>query len=264
MFSNLSGQKVPNITFHTRQNNQWVRVTSQELFAKKTVVIFSLPGAFTPTCSSSHVPGYDELAPKLKENGVDDIICISVNDAFVMNEWARTQGANNIKFIPDGNGAFTAAMGLLVNWAHLGFGNRSWRYSMLVKDGIIKQMFIEPYEPGDPFKVSDAQTMLNYLTSSSTTTATTATTVTTTTVAAATTTQSKTFTLFTKDGCPYCIKAKSMLAQRGIAYDEVVVGRDIATSSLQAIAGATTVPQVFVNGKLIGGSEALEAYLAAN
>ncbi|HLO84109.1 MAG TPA: glutathione peroxidase [Nostocaceae cyanobacterium] len=244
MFSNLSGQRVPNITFHTRQNNQWVDVTTQELFANKTVVVFSLPGAFTPTCSSSHVPGYNELAPALKENGVDDIICISVNDAFVMNEWAKSQAAENIRFIPDGNGAFTAAMGLLVNWSHLGFGNRSWRYSMLVKNGIIEQMFIEPYEPGDPFKVSDAQTMLNYI--------------------QPTPSQTKTFTLFTKDGCPYCINAKALLAKRGIAYEEVVVGRDISTSSLQAIAASTTVPQVFVNGKLIGGSEALEAYLAAN
>jgi peroxiredoxin len=161
MLPNREGQKVPTVTFRTRQNNQWVDVTTDELFNGKTVIVFSLPGAFTPTCSSTHVPGYNELAKVFKANGVDEIVCISVNDAFVMNEWCKDQGAENVTMIPDGNGEFTEGMGMLVDKADLGFGKRSWRYSMLVKDGTIEKMFIEPEEPGDPFKVSDAETMLS-------------------------------------------------------------------------------------------------------
>jgi len=127
------------------------------------VVVFSLPGAFTPTCSSSHVPRYEELHDELRARGVDDVLCVSVNDAFVMDAWREEQGARRVTFVPDGNGAFTAGMGMLVDKAALGFGQRSWRYSMLVRDGVIEKMFVEPEQPGDPFQVSDADTMLRYL-----------------------------------------------------------------------------------------------------
>ena len=243
MFANREGQKVPNVTFRTRKNNDWVKITTDDLFAGKTVVVFSLPGAFTPTCSSTHLPGYNELAKVFKENGVDDIICISVNDAFVMNEWAKDQEADNITVIPDGNGEFSEGMGMLVDKADLGFGKRSWRYSMLVKDGTIEKMFIEPEEPGDPFKVSDAQTMLNYINPEAT--------------------KPNLVSLFTKVGCPFCARAKGMLDERGMDYEEIVLSKNISTRSLRAVTGATTVPQVFIDGKLIGGSEALEAYLNA-
>ena len=241
MLPNREGQRVPNVTFHTRQNDQWVDITTDELFAGKTVVVFSLPGAFTPTCSSTHVPGYNELAKVLRENGVDDIICISVNDTFVMNEWAKDQQADNIKLIPDGNGEFTEGMGMLVDKGDLGFGKRSWRYSMLVKNGVVEKMFIEPDEPGDPFKVSDADTMLRYINPEAA--------------------KPKSVSLFTKVGCPFCARAKTMLKEHGIDYQEIVVGKDATPYSLRAVTGATTVPQVFIDGKLIGGSEALTAYL---
>ncbi|MBD2182417.1 glutathione peroxidase [Planktothrix sp. FACHB-1355] len=244
MFSNKEGQKVPNVTFRTRQKGQWVDVTTDELFAGKTVAVFSLPGAFTPTCSSTHVPGYNELAKVFKENGVDDIICISVNDAFVMEEWAKDQKADNIRFIPDGNGQFTEQMGMLVDKSDLGFGKRSWRYSMLVKDGVVAKMFIEPEEPGDPFKVSDANTMLNYINPNAV--------------------KPKLISLFTKVGCPFCARAKALLSQRGLEYEEIVLGKEITTKSLRAVTGALTVPQVFIDGKLIGGSDALAAYLGEN
>ena len=139
---NKEGQNIPNVTFHTRQNNDWVDVTTDELFNAKTVVVFALPGAFTPTCSSAHVPRYNQLLPAFKANGVDDVICISVNDTFVMNEWQEDQGAMDITFIPDGNGEFSEGMGMLVDKSDLGFGKRSWRYSMLVKDGVVEKMFI--------------------------------------------------------------------------------------------------------------------------
>ncbi|MBW4577563.1 MAG: glutathione peroxidase [Aphanothece sp. CMT-3BRIN-NPC111] len=243
MLPNREGQRVPNITFRTRQNNEWVDATTDDLFGGKTVVVFSLPGAFTPTCSSTHVPGYNELAKVFKENGVDDIICISVNDAFVMNEWAKSQEATNLTMLPDGNGEFTEGMGMLVDKTDLGFGKRSWRYSMLVKDGTIEKMFIEPEEPGDPFKVSDADTMLKYINPEAT--------------------KPKSISLFTKVGCPFCAGAKGMLKEHNLDYEEIILGDDVTTRSLRAVAGATTVPQVFVDGKLIGGSEALAAYLAA-
>nr|WP_199316969.1 glutathione peroxidase [Chroococcidiopsis sp. [FACHB-1243]] len=242
--SNREGQKVPSVKFRTRQNNSWLDMSTDEIFNGKTVVVFSLPGAYTPTCSSTHVPGYNDLAPAFKENGVDDIVCVSVNDAFVMSEWAKDQGADKVTFLPDGNGEFTNGMGMLVDKSDLGFGKRSWRYSMLVKDGVVERMFIEPQEPGDPFKVSDAETMLNYINPEAA--------------------KPKCVSLFAKVGCPFCARAKKMLQERGIEYEEIVLGQDATTRSLRAMTGAMTVPQVFIDGRLIGGSEALEAYLSTN
>ncbi|MBD2120824.1 glutathione peroxidase [Trichocoleus sp. FACHB-262] len=241
MLPNHEGQRVPDVTFRVRQNNQWINITTNDLFAGKTVIVFSLPGAFTPTCSSTHLPGYNELAPAFKENGVDSILCLSVNDTFVMNEWAKDQDVGNITLIPDGNGEFTEGMGMLVDKTDLGFGKRSWRYSMLVKDGVIEKMFIEPEEPGDPFKVSDADTMLKYINPHAV--------------------KPECVSLFTKEGCPFCVRAKEMLKERGLAYEEIVIGKNATTRSLRAMAGGTTVPQVFIDGKLIGGSEDLADYL---
>lgn len=243
MLPNREGQKVPNATFRTRQDNEWVDVTSDELFAGKTVIVFSLPGAFTPTCSSTHLPGYNDLAGVFKENGVDSILCLSVNDTFVMNEWAKDQEAENVILIPDGNGDFTDGMGMLVDKSDLGFGKRSWRYSMLVKDGVIDKMFIEPEVAGDPFEVSDAETMLGYINPKAS--------------------KPKLISLFTKVGCPFCARAKAMLQEGGMDYEEIVLGKEITTRSLQAVTGATTVPQVFIDGTRIGGSEDLAAYLGA-
>ena len=149
-FADKSGQAVPQCSFAARVNDEWVKLTTDELFKGKTVVVFSLPGAFTPTCSSTHLPRYNELAKTFKANGVDEIICVSVNDTFVMNAWAADQESDNVTLIPDGNGDFTNGMGLLVDKSGIGFGKRSWRYSMLVKDGIVDKMFIEPDVPGDP------------------------------------------------------------------------------------------------------------------
>jgi peroxiredoxin len=159
----LEGKRVPDVTFKTRVNREWQAVTTDDVFKNKTVIVFALPGAFTPTCSSTHLPRYNELAGVFKANGVDRIVCLSVNDAFVMSAWQQEQEAPNITFLPDGNGEFTAGMGMLVDKSNLGFGKRSWRYSMLVKNGVIEKMFIEPAKEGDPFEVSDADTMLKYI-----------------------------------------------------------------------------------------------------
>lgn len=235
MLPNKSGQAVPNVTFHTRQGNDWVDVTTDELFKGKTVIVFALPGAFTPTCSSTHVPRYNQLADTFKQNGVDDIICMSVNDTFIMNEWQQEQDATNITFIPDGNGEFAEGMGLLVDKSELGFGKRSWRYSMLVKDGVIDKMFIEDDSlPGDPFNVSDADTMLDYV--------------------APEVQAPMDVVVFSREGCPFCARAKGMLKERGIKFDELVLNRDYTNTTLRAMAGVDSVPQIFINGDLVGGS----------
>ena len=244
MISNREGKSVPEVTFRARRHNEWVDISTDELFNGKSVIVFSLPGAFTPTCSSTHVPGYSELAPVFKDNGIDDIICVSVNDTFVMNEWAKEQAAHNITFIPDGNAEFTEGMGMLVDKTDLGFGKRSWRYSMLVKDGVIEKMFIEPEVAGDPFEVSDAETMLNYINPDAR--------------------RPQLVSLFAKVGCPFCARAKEMLDDHGFNYEEIVLGRDVSMGALKAVTGANTVPQVFINGQHIGGSEALEVHLNHN
>ena len=242
MNQNREGSSVPQVTFHTRRSHEWVDVTSDKVFAGKTVVVFSLPGAFTPTCSSTHVPRYNQMAPVLREHGVDDIICVSVNDAFVMDEWQREQKADNITFLPDGNGEFSRGMGMLVAKNDLGFGERSRRYSMLVKDGVIEKMFIEPDVPGDPFEVSDADTMLDYI--------------------APDAARPLDITVFSREGCPFCVRTKGMLHDAGIRFEELVLNRDYTEATLRAVTGHSTVPQVFINGEYIGGSEAVETYLA--
>ena len=159
------GDRVPDVTFKVRKDGKWVEWTTNDLFKGKTVALFALPGAFTPTCSSTHLPGYMVGAEDLRAQGVDAIYCLSVNDSFVMNAWAKDQGVDDeVIMLPDGNGEFSHGMGMLVDKKELGFGQRSWRYAMLVRDGVIKAMFVEDRnEPGDPFKVSDAQTMLGHL-----------------------------------------------------------------------------------------------------
>lgn len=168
--------RVPNVVFKTRVRDEsiegpnpfrWQDRTTQEIFGGKRVVVFSLPGAFTPTCSTSHLPRYEELYDEFKALGIDAVICVSVNDAFVMFQWGKQQGAKNVFLLPDGNGEFTRKMGMLVDKSNLGFGMRSWRYSMVVDDCQIEKIFIEAEYadncPTDPFEVSDADTMLAYL-----------------------------------------------------------------------------------------------------
>ena len=234
------GSKVPQVTFRTRVASDWKSVTSDEIFKGKTVVVFSLPGAFTPTCSSTHLPRYNELAPAFFANGVDSILCVSVNDAFVMNEWARDQEADKVTLVPDGNGDFTAGMGMLVDKSDLGFGKRSWRYSMLVEDGVVGSMFIEPEKDGDPFEVSDADTMLRHINPRAK--------------------APDQVAIFTRAGCQYCTKAKALLTELGYDYAEIPLPHARRSRIVGAVTGQQTVPQVFINGRHIGGLEALERW----
>jgi len=239
----LEGKRVPNVTFKTRRDDQWKDVTTEDVFQRRTVVVFSLPGAYTPTCSSSHLPRYNELADVLKANGVSAIVCLSVNDAFVMNEWKRDQEAANITVLPDGNGEFTAGMGMLVDKSSLGFGKRSWRYSMLVKNGVIQKMFIEPEKEGDPLEVSDADTMLSYLNPNAV--------------------GPRAVVIFAKPGCPHCARAKALLSANRSRYEEITFGKHITSSTLRAVSGSGSWPQIFIDGELIGGADELETYFGA-
>jgi glutathione-dependent peroxiredoxin len=239
----LEGKPVPKVTFKTRVGEQWKDIHSDEVFRGRKVVLFSLPGAYTPTCSSTHLPRYNELAPVFKEKGIDDIVCVSVNDAFVMNQWRRDQEAENITVLPDGNGEFTEGMGMLVDKSSLGFGKRSWRYSMLVEDGIVKKAFIEPEKEGDPFEVSDADTMLKYIDPKAK--------------------APEPVVIFAKPGCPHCARAKSVLEENNVKYDEITLGGAITSSTLRGVTGAGTWPQVFIGGKLIGGADEVQKYFEA-
>jgi glutaredoxin-like protein len=239
---NSEGQKVPQVVFKTRTpEGNWLDVSTDDVFAGKTVVVFSLPGAFTPTCSSTHVPGYNALAPVFRENGVDEIVCLSVNDAFVMDAWKKDQSAEQIRFLPDGNGEFSEALGLLVDKSAIGFGKRSWRYSMLVRDGVIEKMFLEPEKPGDPFEVSDADTMLNFINPEAKT--------------------PEYISLLSRAGCPHCARAKNMLKARGLAFEEIELNDRVTTRSIEAITGKATTPQIFIGGRHIGGADDLAAFL---
>lgn len=241
MFQNKEGERVPNVVFKNRVSGEWVDTTTDDLFKGKTIAVFSLPGAFTPTCSTSHVPRYNELAETFKKHGVDDIVCLSVNDAFVMDEWHKSQEAENITFIPDGNGEFTDKMGLLVDKEDLGFGKRSWRYSMIVKDGVIEKMFIEPEKPGDPYEVSDADTMLDHIASDAE--------------------KPASIVMFSRKGCGHCARAKKLLDSKGMTFTEVLVGENVPARTLTALSGKTTTPQIFMSGEYIGGADELETYL---
>jgi peroxiredoxin len=167
---------VPEIVFKTRVRDEsiggdnpfrWQDVTTNDIFKSKRVVVFALPGAYTPTCSSTHLPGFDENYQALIDQGVDEVFCLSVNDAFTMFQWSKHLGVTKVKMLPDGNGDFTRMMGMLVKKENLGFGMRSWRYSMFVEDKNIIKLFSEPGKsdncPDDPFSVSDVDTMLEYL-----------------------------------------------------------------------------------------------------
>lgn len=161
--------QVPSVIFKFRQDGQFVNVTTDELFVGKRVVLFSLPGAFTPTCSTFQLPGFELDYQKFKDHGIDEIYCVSVNDAFVMNAWAKDQNITNVKMIPDGSGEFTEGMGMLVRKDNLGFGSRSWRYAAVIDDGRIEWMVEEPGRedncPEDPYIETTPEKALAYVVS---------------------------------------------------------------------------------------------------
>jgi glutaredoxin-like protein len=241
MLKNKEGEKIPNITFKARKDGDWNPVSTDQLFRGRKVVVFGLPGAYTPTCSSTHLPRYNELTATFKQHGIDEVVCVSVNDGFVMEAWGREQKADNVTLLPDGNGEFSNAIGMLVDKSDLGFGQRSWRYSMLVDDGVIKKMFVEPEKPGDPFEVSDADTMLKY-------------------VAPQAKVPSE-VTIISKPGCQFCIEAKKVLKNHGYDYEEISLEKGISYKTLRNLTKQNKAPQIFIDGEHIVGLDGLKSYL---
>jgi peroxiredoxin/glutaredoxin len=238
----VEGSRVPDVELAELRDGTVRRIRSDDLFRGRHVILFALPGAFTPTCSTAHVPGYVARLQDFKQAGIEDIICLSVNDPYVMDAWQRSEKARGIRFVADSRGEFTAAMGMSVDHQAAGLGTRSWRYSMLVNDGTIEKMFIEPDKPGDPFEVSDADTLFKYLRPN----------------------QHSVGPAFmlAREGCPHCARAKDLLDKSGIAYEAVHVGDELTMQGVKAASGTATVPQVFLGGKLIGGADKLAEYLS--
>jgi len=233
-------KQVPAMKLKGRKNGEWITYDTKELFENKKVIVFGLPGAFTPTCSSTHLPRYQELAQTFANEGVDHIICISVNDPFVMEAWQKDQSAQNILFLADGNGAFTESIGMLTDKSDLNFGKRSWRYSMLVENMQITQGFVEPDVEGDPFDVSDADTMLGHINKDAK--------------------LPDSVTIFTKSGCGYCQKAKNLLEEHQVHFEEIELGHKASMSSLTNVTGHSTTPQIYINQKRVGGFDDLQEY----
>ena len=173
----MEGRRVPDVIFKTRVRDEsvggdnpfrWQDLTSQELFGSKRVLVFSLPGAFTPTCSNEQCPAFERSYDEVLQHGIDEVVCIAVNDAFVMFQWGRHLGISKVRLVPDGSGHFTRRMGMLINKDHLGFGYRSWRYMMVVKDGVIEKWWQEPGindggTDDDPYVETTAEVALAYL-----------------------------------------------------------------------------------------------------
>jgi peroxiredoxin/glutaredoxin len=237
------GQNVPSVTLAEMQDGKLQQISTRELFGGRRVIVFALPGAFTPTCSTAHVPGYVALLSEFEAAGIDDVICLSVNDPYVMHAWRQSEKAQGIHFIADPFAEFTTAMGMSVDHRDTLLGTRSWRYSMLVEDGKIEKMFIEPDKAGDPFEVSDAETMLSYLQP-----------------------ERKSLgpvLLLARHGCPFCARAEALLKERGIGFDAVYLGDELTMRGVKAASGASTVPQVFIGGRLVGGADQLASFLKA-
>lgn len=173
----MIGRPVPNVTFKTRVRDEsvggenpfrWQDVVTDDLFSGKRTVVFALPGAFTPTCTTEQLPAYERRYDELKAAGADEVYCLSVNDAFVMYQWGKMLGTEKVKLLPDGSGDFSRRMGMLINKDHLGFGARSWRYAMVVENGEVVAWFEEPGindngSDSDPYGESKPEKVLEWL-----------------------------------------------------------------------------------------------------
>ncbi len=241
MRQSKEGQPAPSAALAEMKGGSVRELSSAELFGDRRVVLFALPGAFTPTCSTAHVPGYVALLNEFRAAGIDDVVCLSVNDPYVMQAWQESEKAQGIHFVADPFAEFTTAMGMAVDHRQSLLGIRSWRYSMLVESGLIRKMFIEPERGDDPFEVSDAETMLRYLRP-----------------------DRKSLgpvLVLARHGCPYCERAKKLLEEREIPFDVVYLGQELSMQGVKAASGASTVPQVFIAGKRVGGCDELAEFL---
>ena len=236
----LEGRRVPHCVFRMRRGGRMADVSSDDLFEGKRVVLFGLPGAFTPTCSSAHVPRFVELAPFLRQHGIADVLCIAVNDAHVMEAWQRDQKADLVTFVPDGNGDFHRGLGLLVDKRATGMAQRARRYAMVVNDGVIETALIERDDPeGDPYDISSADEVCKVLGLGGE--------------------RPQDIVIFTRPDCAWSERARALLDRKGLPYEAV----DLHPRGVRAVSGATTTPQAFAGGQLIGGYEDLERWVEA-
>ena len=240
-YKSREGSAIPGAQLAELTDGKVRRFSSADLFKGRRIILFALPGAFTPTCSTAHVPGYVARLKDFQGAGIDDVVCLSVNDPFVMEAWQRSEKAQGLRFVADPYGEFTQGMGMSIDHRDASLGLRSWRYSMLVDDVKIEKMFIEPDKPGDPFEVSDADTMWRYLRPNEP--------------------GRGAALMLARVGCPHCARAKKLLEDAGIAYEAIYVGDDLTMQGVKSASGAATVPQVFMEGKLIGGADQLAAHL---
>jgi peroxiredoxin/glutaredoxin len=236
------GEQVPAVHLAESKEGNVQRIFAPDFFAARRVILFALPGAFTPTCSAAHVPGYLARLKDFHDAGIDEVVCLAVNDPDVMDGWQRAQKAQGIRFLADSNGDFTAAMGMSVDHRDNFLGVRSWRCSMLVENGTIAAMFIEPDVTGDPLTTSDADTMWRDLRPNQK--------------------ASESAFMLARHGCPFCERAKDLLRRHDVSFDAIHLGEGLSMRGVKAATGAATVPQVFMAGKLIGGAEELAAHFA--
>ncbi|MGL4525172.1 MAG: glutathione peroxidase [Spirochaetia bacterium] len=227
----MEGNPVPSVTFKTRQRSiHLIEVSTDRIFKGKKVVFFALPGAFTPTCTMEHIPRYEQLFKMFKEKGIDEVVCLAVNDPFVMERFGEDLGIHNVRLLPDGNGEFTKAMGMGLDLSAVSASIRSKRYSMYVVDGIIKKIFAEKdNDPPGQLSVSDADSMYAYL--------------------FPTAPKLLNISMIVLPGCPDCAKMKMIFDTGKVPYEELRYGYEVNGTTLKALTGEKRFPQIFIDGK---------------
>ncbi len=228
----LEGSQVPSCVFKSKKRSiVLLDISTDKIFKGKKVVFFALPGAFTPTCTIEQLPRYEQLARLFKQNGIDEVVCLAVNDPFIMDKLGEDMHINEVRMVADGNAEFTKAMGMDINLGAAGLGIRSRRYSMYVEDGVIKKLFVEDDANPTGLSVSDADTMYKYLFPGKPAVPNIA--------------------LIIQPGCPDCAKMKLMLEEAGLPYEQLRYGYEVFGSMMKAITNEITFPQVFIDGKHI-------------
>jgi len=235
------GQLLPNVTLFIEEASQAKAISTRAFFVGRRVALFAVPGAFTPTCSSAHVPRFNALARDFRRAGIDAVVCLAVNDLFVLGAWQQKLGAESLQFLADPKGDFARAVGLLKDLGPLGL--RSRRYALIARDGVVEHCFVEADHDGDPFEVSDADSLLSAHTG---------------------VLPPPAVLLFALEGCPRCAKTKELLDQRGLDYEVLHIGEQLSMQAVRAATGRHQVPQVFIDGECIGGYEDLQRAFGAN
>lgn len=235
----MEGKQVPQVTLKSKQRSiNLLDISTEKIFSGKKVVFFALPGAFTPTCTMEQLPRYEQLSKPFKDNGIDEVVCLSVNDPFVMERWGIELNIKEVKLLSDGNCEFTKKMDAGIDLSGACLGMRSRRYSMYVENGVIQKMFLESGDSPTDMTVSDADTMYKYLFPKKD--------------------AIPNITLIVLDGCPDCAKMRLLLESADIPFEQLRYGTDLKGSAMKALTGEKTFPQIFIDGKHISSSIFME------